>query len=122
MAVANPARSGPDAGSDNRTVDARPIPGFLVPGLIENAAEACPAPEGCPADTAAMAQTIGGHTASDVPLSASGPGALQFTGTYDNTEVFIKMLQAVGGSYATELTAPPRQTIDLRELGGRRRN
>jgi hypothetical protein len=117
--VANPARSVPHAASDNRGVDGRPIAGFLAPGVIENGAQPCPAPAGCPADTDAMPQTIGGHTGSDVPLSASGPGALQFTGTYDNTEVFIKMLRAVGGSYATELAPPARQTIDLQSLAAR---
>jgi alkaline phosphatase len=31
------------------------------------------------------------HTASDVPLSAYGRGAYQFTGVYDNTDVFFKL-------------------------------
>jgi alkaline phosphatase len=34
------------------------------------------------------------HTATDVPLSAFGPGAWSFTGVYDNTEVFFKVAQA----------------------------
>lgn len=92
IAVANPARDGAGAESDNRTADGRPIPGFLVPGVIENGAEGCPDPAGCPADTAASPHTISGHTASDVPLSASGPGAVTFTGTYDNTDVFRRIL------------------------------
>ncbi len=33
------------------------------------------------------------HTASDVPLSAYGPGAYDFTGTMDNTDVFFKIAQ-----------------------------
>jgi alkaline phosphatase len=33
------------------------------------------------------------HTASDVPLSAFGPGAYDFTGTMDNTDVFFKIAQ-----------------------------
>lgn len=38
------------------------------------------------------------HTATDVPLSAFGRGAAQFTGVFDNTDVFFKMGQAaVGG-------------------------
>ncbi|MEY2632511.1 MAG: hypothetical protein RIR00_1165 [Pseudomonadota bacterium] len=37
------------------------------------------------------------HTATDVPLSAFGRGAAQFTGVYDNTDVFFKMGQAVVG-------------------------
>jgi len=99
MAVANPGRSGVDPESDNRTVEGVPIPGFYVGGVIENRALPCPAADGCPADTRASALTISGHTASDVPLSASGPGAFQFTGTYDNTEVFFRMLRALGGSH-----------------------
>ncbi|WP_343641106.1 alkaline phosphatase [Roseateles sp.] len=34
------------------------------------------------------------HTATDVPLSAFGPGALAFTGVMDNTDVFFKLAQA----------------------------
>jgi alkaline phosphatase len=34
------------------------------------------------------------HTATDVPLSAYGPGALAFTGVMDNTDVFFKLAQA----------------------------
>ena len=41
---------------------------------------------------------ITGHTASDVPLSASGPGAWQFTGVFENTDVFLKMLRASTGA------------------------
>jgi alkaline phosphatase len=31
------------------------------------------------------------HTGSDVPLSAYGPGAYDFTGTLDNTDIFFKI-------------------------------
>jgi alkaline phosphatase len=34
------------------------------------------------------------HTATDVPLSAFGPGAYAFTGVLDNTDVFFKLAQA----------------------------
>jgi alkaline phosphatase len=34
------------------------------------------------------------HTASDVPISAFGPGAYSFTGVIDNTDVFFKLAQA----------------------------
>ena len=38
------------------------------------------------------------HTATDIPLSAFGPGAWSFTGLQDNTDVFFKLAQAaVGG-------------------------
>jgi alkaline phosphatase len=35
------------------------------------------------------------HTATDIPLSAFGPGAWAFTGLMDNTDVFFKLAQAV---------------------------
>jgi alkaline phosphatase len=34
------------------------------------------------------------HTATDIPLSAYGPGALTFSGVIDNTDVFFKLAQA----------------------------
>lgn len=37
------------------------------------------------------------HTATDIPLSAYGRGAAQFTGVFDNTDVFFKMGQAALG-------------------------
>jgi alkaline phosphatase len=41
----------------------------------------------------------GVHTATDVPLSAYGRGAMMFSGVMDNTDVFFKIGQAVlGGS------------------------
>lgn len=109
MAVPNPERDGPGPGSDNRTVDGTPVPGFRVAGAIEDAATGCPAEDGCPADTGAMPQIQAGHTASDVPISASGPAAFQFIGTFDNTAVFLKMLKAVGASYEPpgRYRAPP---------------
>ncbi len=93
-AVANPRRDGPE---DRTTDGGQQVPGFLVPGVIENGATGCPAAQ-CPEETdlAADAHTISGHTASDVPLSAAGAGALTFTGTYDNTDVFRKILMLTG--------------------------
>ncbi|HXW06059.1 MAG TPA: alkaline phosphatase [Vicinamibacterales bacterium] len=97
--VANPERDGPDEPGDNESIRGTPVPGFLVAGTIENGATPCPAEDKCPADTAAIAHVISGHTASDVPLSASGPGAWQFTGVYENTDVFLKILRSATGSY-----------------------
>ena len=37
------------------------------------------------------------HTATDIPLSAFGPGAWNFTGVQDNTDVFFKLAQAANG-------------------------
>lgn len=90
VAVANPARAG-----------AGEVPGFVVAGTIENGETACPDTAGCPADTASNGHTFAGHTATDVPLSAAGPGAWQFTGVYENTDVFIKILRAAEGTYDT---------------------
>jgi len=39
------------------------------------------------------------HTATDIPLTATGPGAMQFVGVQDNTSVFFKMMHAYAGSY-----------------------
>jgi len=99
IAVANPRRDGPSGPTDNLGVDRKAYPGFLLPGAIENNATGCLAADGCPDDTRANPVAIAGHTASDVPLSADGPGAWQFTGTYDNTDVFVKLLRAAAGSY-----------------------
>jgi alkaline phosphatase len=99
IAVANPRRDGPSGATDNLGVDRKAYSGFHVPGLIENGANGCPTPNGCPDDTRANAVAIAGHTASDVPLSAEGPGAWQFTGVYENTDVFVKLLRAAMGSY-----------------------
>ena len=93
-ATANPRRDGP---GDTSTNGGRRVPGFLVAGIIENGATGCAPSECLPGtDSAASALVISGHTASDVPLSVSGPGALTFTGTYDNTEVFGKILRLAG--------------------------
>jgi len=97
-AIANPLRDGSDAKSDNRTAQGKAIPGFLVAGTIENGEHACD-PRECPGDTAPEAHKIAGHTGSDVLLTASGAGAVQFIGTYDNTDVFVKMVRAAFGSY-----------------------
>jgi alkaline phosphatase len=90
VAVANPARA-----KDGE------IPGFVVAGTIENGETRCPNPTGCPADTASNGHTFAGHTATDVPLSATGPGSWQFTGVYENTDVLLKILRAAAGTYAT---------------------
>jgi alkaline phosphatase len=95
-AAANPKRDSDEPGADNKTVDGTAVPGFKVAGIVENGEQACAE---CPADTSSIALDIAGHTASDVVLSAAGAGAAQFTGTYDNTAVFIKVLRATSGDY-----------------------
>ncbi len=47
------------------------------------------------------------HTASDIPLSAAGLGAQNFTGVQDNTEVFFRMMQAAVGGVDTAPVLPP---------------
>ncbi|MGG1636389.1 alkaline phosphatase [Paenibacillus sp. FSL K6-3182] len=40
--------------------------------------------------------TTSGHTAVDIPITAMGPNAELFTGIYENTDVFHKLMQALG--------------------------
>ena len=119
VSVANPARDGSGETSDNRTTRGVAIPGFLVRGTIENGETPCPSAAGCPGDTASLGHTISGHTASDVPLSASGPGAWQFTGVYENSDVFLKILRATRGSYGPRTAAPSRSVPGNRESSRR---
>jgi alkaline phosphatase len=49
--------------------------------------------------TGQIPDSVAAHTASDVPLSAFGVGALQFVGVQDNTDVFFKLLRAAFGGY-----------------------
>ena len=46
------------------------------------------------------------HTATDIPLSAFGPGAWSFTGVQDNTDVFFKLAQAANGVVLPQALAP----------------
>ena len=51
------------------------------------------------------------HTATDIPLSAFGPGAWSFTGVQDNTDVFFKLVQATRGVVMPEgLMLAPAKT------------
>lgn len=43
-----------------------------------------------------LAYTTRKHTASMVPVFAFGPGAEEFTGVYDNTEIYFKMRKVLG--------------------------
>lgn len=40
--------------------------------------------------------TTSGHTAVDIPVTATGRNSELFTGIYENTEVFTKLMQAMG--------------------------
>ena len=46
--------------------------------------------------TGQIADTVAAHTASDIPLSAFGRGSQYFSGYYDNTEVFFKVMRVMG--------------------------
>jgi len=52
------------------------------------------------------------HTAVDVPVSASGPGATQFGACMDGTEIFFGVLRALEGGY-TPKAAPAAQPGDV---------
>lgn len=108
IAVANPRRDGPGADGGHLGVDRKAHPGFLLPGAMENDANGCPTSNGCPDDARANPVAIAGHTASDVPLSAESPGAWQFTGVYENTDVFVRRLRASTGSYLRPPQYGPR--------------
>jgi alkaline phosphatase len=43
-----------------------------------------------------VAAPVAGHSAVDVYINAKGPGATLFTGVQDNTEIFFKILRALG--------------------------
>jgi alkaline phosphatase len=56
------------------------------------------------------------HTATDIPLSAVGPGAIAFTGVMDNTDVFFKLGQALLGGVIERVPA-----IDVAPLSANKR-
>jgi alkaline phosphatase len=87
-AVANARRDGPE------DADAASRRGTLITGHVENG-ELRAAHPGL--DVEARIEAV--HTASDIPLSAYGPGAMQFIGVQDNTAVFFKMMRALGGLF-----------------------
>ena len=96
-AVANPRRDGPeDADPASRN-------GTLITGQVENGevTSGFLDPDREPITNAV-------HTASDIPLTASGPGAMQFVGVQDNTSVFFKMMRSLGGSYQRVYYDGPR--------------
>jgi len=45
--------------------------------------------------------STGGHSATMVPVFAHGPGSDAFSGIYENTEIFDKMMNAVGSQQLT---------------------
>jgi alkaline phosphatase len=62
------------------------------------------------------------HTASDVPLSAYGPGAWAFTGVMDNTDVFFKLVQVAekGVPKLDGFGANGKKELVKKELGKKR--
>ncbi|WP_287130182.1 alkaline phosphatase [Candidatus Cyanaurora vandensis] len=82
---------------------ARDPDGILLVGNMptRNVLPAQPAP-GAPISSASANKTNGNtgvapHSGEDVPLSASGPGAGLFAGSYENTDVHIRLGQALSG-------------------------
>jgi alkaline phosphatase len=49
--------------------------------------------------TGQVNDVVAAHTASDIPVSAGGRGAAQFTGVMDNTDVYFKAMQAALGGW-----------------------
>ncbi len=88
VVVANPKRDGPE------DPDPESRHGTLIIGQVENGEATSKAPDG---DIDGTVNAV--HTAVDIPLTATGPGALQFIGVQDNTSVFFKMMKAYGGSF-----------------------
>lgn len=54
-----------------------------------------------------MDWTTTGHTASPVPLTATGPGSEQLDGVYENTDVFVTMVDAMGLERPAGIPATP---------------
>lgn len=98
-AVANPRRDGPE------DLDPAARNGRLISGQVENG-ESASNSSGVVIEPAINAV----HTASDIPLTATGTGAMQFVGVQDNTSVFFKMMRALGGSYPRIYYDGPRET------------
>lgn len=51
--------------------------------------------------------TTGGHTGMRIPLTAAGPGAEALAGHYENTEVFVAILRAMGIELSAGIPATP---------------
>jgi alkaline phosphatase len=60
---------------------------FLVTGVLETGANG------------GDVQTQAVHTMTDIPISAMGPGALQFARVQDNTEAFFEIMNSFLGTY-----------------------
>ncbi|HEX9423480.1 MAG TPA: alkaline phosphatase [Pyrinomonadaceae bacterium] len=88
VVVGNPKRDGPE------DPDPKSRDGTLITGQVENGEATSKAPDG---DIDGTVNAV--HTAVDIPLTATGPGALQFMGVQDNTSVFFKMMKSYGGLF-----------------------
>lgn len=55
---------------------------------------------------AGITWTTGGHTAADVPVTATGAGAEAFAGSFDNTEIATKILQLTLSQPAAAAATP----------------
>lgn len=88
---------------ENYTVNAYPLQDSQQPFVRQspqNLQPAGPANQDFPQGnfiTGQIPDAVASHTASDIPVSAQGRGASQFTGVMDNTDVFFRAMQAVLG-------------------------
>ena len=80
----------PDQDSQQPLIKSAPLVNYPIAGTNRNANNGFFLYGQVPGDQAV-------HTASDIPISAYGRGASQFTGVMDNTDVFFKAMQAVLG-------------------------
>jgi alkaline phosphatase len=76
-------KTAPLAGHPSGPMERDKAGGFLVTGQVRG-------PQGV-------------HTATDIPLSAFGPGALAFGGVIDNTDVFFRIAQAMSAGVIERL-------------------
>lgn len=77
-----------------------------------DAATGYPTNSGAAIRRLAVGYRTGDHTGSSVPVTAEGPGALLFTGYMDQSDIFFKMMAAIGAE-SIQLD----KTVDLLNSG-----
>ena len=111
-----PAARRPGADSDNRGVDGTRLSrASWCRASIENGATGCPARRRLPRRHAR--QSDGHRRPHRQRRAAVGRRARarwQFTGVYENTDVFLKLLRAAAGSYSARCRAESRRPMRVR--------
>ncbi len=82
------------------------IPGF--PDYVDEDGDGFP--ENANRYRLAVGFRTGNHTGSSVPLTAEGPGALLFTGYYDQTDIFFKIARVLASD-----TGPLDRGLEVKE-------